>query len=233
MSLSEIKKNNFYEVDCIEGMKIMPDNSVDMVLTDIPYGVVNRTSNGLRSLEKGDADQLSFDIPAFLEQVVRVTKGNVYIFCSSEQVSEIRSFLIKAGLTTRHCIWEKTNPSPMNGQHLWLSGIENCIYAKKRGSVHNAHCKNGVWKFPNGRGKKHPTEKPLKLFEYLIESSSNEGMTIFDPCMGSGTACVAAKKLGRDYIGFEINKEYIGFAEERMLELKPNDEARGLILGKR
>lgn len=183
--IGSFELDRVYQRDCIEGMKAMPNDSVDLILTDIPYDEVNRKSNGLRNLDKKDADMLTFDLNEFINECVRICKGNIYIFCGINQVSEIRIKLSDHGLSTRHCVWEKSNPSPMNGQHMWLSSIENCIYAKKKGSIHNEHCKGGVWKNPIGRGKQHPTEKPLKLFERLVEASSNEGMIVFDPCIGS------------------------------------------------
>jgi DNA modification methylase len=211
-----VELNKIYNEDCLEGMKRIPDKSVDMILTDIPYDVVSRKSNGLRKLDKENADIITFDLQDFLYQCNRVCKGNIYIFCSSEQVSEIRETLVSYKLSTRHCVWEKTNPSPMNGQYMWLSSIENCIYAKNKNSVHNEHCKGGVWRFPNGRSKQHPTEKPLKLFQYLVETSSNEGQTVLDPCMGSGTTAIACMNTNRNFIGFELDKIYFEIANDRV-----------------
>jgi DNA modification methylase len=195
-------------------MKSMP--LVDMTLTDIPYDVVNRDSNGLRNLNKTDADNLTFDLQIFIDEVVRVTKGSIYVFCSTEQVSFIRSCLAKQGLTTRLCIFEKTNPSPMNGQYIWLSGVECCIYGKKKGAAFNEHCKNTVWRYPVSRNKIHPTQKPLELFRYLIRVSSNEGDIVFDPCLGSGTTALAAVLEKRKYIAFDLNEEYCKIAIERL-----------------
>lgn len=214
-----METNEIYNIDCIKGMKKLNDNSVDMILTDIPYGEVNKNTNGLRKIgyyNKGTANTITFDLTSFLIQCVRICSGCIYIFCSTEQVSDIRKFLSDSKMSTRHCIWEKTNPAPINGQHIWLSGIENCIYGKKPRATHNVHCKNSVWRFPNGQGKRHPTEKPLKLFEYLIEASSNKGMVILDPYLGSGTTAVAAKNLDRNYIGFELDEEYYNIANNRI-----------------
>lgn len=208
--------NNIYNTDCIKGMKSLESNSIDMILTDIPYNEVNRKSWGLRKLDKGAADVITFNLHEFLEQCNRVCNGSIYIFCGTEQVSEIRKYFRQSGLSTRHCIWEKSNPSPMNGQRIWLSSIENCIFAKNKSATFNEHCKGGVWRFPNGRSKQHPTEKPIKLFEYLISVSSNEGDIILDPCIGSGTTAAAAKNLNRNYIGFELNKEYYEIAKNRL-----------------
>lgn len=73
-------------------------NSVDMVLTDIPYGVINRDSNGLRNLDKGEADPVNFDIGILVNKLIRICKGSLYIFCSTEQVSELREEMILGGV---------------------------------------------------------------------------------------------------------------------------------------
>jgi len=208
--------NEITQGDCIELMKGMPNDLVQMTLTDIPYGEVNRPSNGLRLLDKKDADIETFDLDAFLRELIRITKGSIYVFCGTEQVSSIRSFLVSAGLSTRLCIWEKSYPSPLNGQYLWLSSVECCVFGKKKNAPFHEHCKSCVWKYPSARNKIHPTEKPLDMFRYLVRVSSNENDIVFDPCVGSGTTCVAAKLEGRQYIGFDLSEEYCRIAKERL-----------------
>lgn len=205
-----------YNTNCFNIFMKLKDKSVDLVVTDIPYGEVNRTSNDLRKLDKGAADVVTFDLDAFVTECVRVCKGSIYIFCGIGQVSTIRAKLVQLKLSTRLCIWEKTNPSPMNGDKLWLSGIECCVYGKFPKATFNQHCKNSVFRFPCGRNKIHPTQKPLPLISYLIESSSNEGDTVFDPCMGSGTTGEACLKLNRKFIGCELNTTYYLAAKERI-----------------
>jgi DNA modification methylase len=208
--------NRITQGDCLEVMQEISDGSVDMILTDIPYNEVNRKSNGLRVLDKGVADELTFDLPAFLEECYRISKGSFYIFCGISQVSDIRNFFADKGISLRHCVWHKTNPSPMNGQHIWLSSIENCIFAKKPNATFNQKCKHSTWDFPVGRSKVHPTEKPLKLFEYLIESSSDPGDIIFDPCSGSGTTAVAALNTNRNFICIEKEPKYVDLSRQRL-----------------
>lgn len=206
--------------DAIELLRDLDKNSIDLMLTDIPYEKVNKKSNGLRVLDKKEANTMTFELDKFLEEVYRVTKGSGYIFCGKEQVSQIFQFFDEAGLTTRLMIWEKTNPSPMNCQHVWMSGIETFVYFKKRGAVFNEHYKNSVVRFPNGSSKIHPTQKPLKLFEYLIEVSSNQGDLVCDPFVGSGTTAVAAKKLNRKFIVGDINPEFVEITKRRVSEVK-------------
>ena len=206
--------------DCMELMNNIPNESIDLVLTDIPYNVVNREDNGLRKLDKENADILTFDLQEFLEQIYNKTKSTIIIFCGKEQVSLIHSFFNekqkKGKGTVRQLIWEKTNPSPMNGQHIYLSGVENAIWFKKRGGTFNAHCKNTVFKYPIGRSKLHPTEKNHLLLQELILDNSNENDLILDPCMGSGSTGVVALQNNRNFLGIELNQNYFEIAKNRL-----------------
>ena len=206
--------------DCMELMNNIPNESIDLVLTDIPYNVVNRKDNGLRKLDKENADILTFDLINFLEQLYDKAKSTIIIFCGKEQVSTIHSFFNnkqKKGMgTVRQLIWEKSNPSPMNGQHIYLSGVENAIWFKKRGGTFNAHCKNTVFKYPIGRSKLHPTEKNHLLLQELILDNSNENDLILDPCMGSGSTGVVALQNNRNFLGIELNQNYFEIAKNRL-----------------
>jgi len=207
--------NKIIEIDAIQLMKQLPDDSIDLILTDIPYNAVSKDSNGIRVFNKKKADELTFNLQEFINECLRVLKGSVYIFCGKEQVSFIFNEFEKNKLSTRLCIWEKTNPSPVNGQYTWLSGIECFVFGKNRGAVFNEHCKNTVFRFPNGRSKIHPTEKSLKLFEYLVIVSSNKESIVLDPCCGSGTTAIACKNLGRKFICGDINGKFIKIANKR------------------
>jgi site-specific DNA-methyltransferase (adenine-specific) len=210
--------------DCMNIVTKLKDDSINLTLTDIPYGEVNRDSNGLRKLDKNNADIETFDLQEFLKEIYRVTKGTIIIFCGKEQLSEIHKFFSDKQRqnkgTVRQLIWEKTNPSPMNGQHIYLSGIENAVWFKKRGGNFNAHCKNTVFKYPCGRSKLHPTEKNHDLLKELILDNSNEGDLIFDPCMGSGSHLLVALQNNRKAFGVELDKEFYNIASERLEEFK-------------
>lgn len=198
----------------------MGGGRVSLTLTDIPYDFVNRADNGLRNLDKSKADIMTFDLLEFLDKVYSVTDGTIIIFCGAEQLSTIFSYFNdkrKQGKgTVRQIVWQKSNPSPMNGEHIYLSGIENAVWFKKRGATFNAHCKNTVFKYPNGRSKIHPTEKNHNLIKELILDNSNEGDIVFDPCCGSDAHCLCAEQLNRKYIGVELDKQYFDVAVERM-----------------
>ncbi len=204
--------------DCLERMQEIPTNSIDMILADIPYGEVLQKSSGLRKLDRLDANTCKIDLEKMIEQQVRVCKGSFYIFCGTEQISGIVSLFRKHNLSTRVGVWEKSNPSPMNGEKIWLSGLEFCVFARKPKATFNEHCKKAIWKSPSGRSKVHPTEKPVILMEQLIKASTNENNTVLDFTMGSGTTGVACKNLGRKFVGIEMNEKYFEIAKKRILE---------------
>lgn len=216
--------------DCIEvmdkmiGSKIM----VDCSIVDIPFNEVSqkgeeraRYSGQLRKINKGKADVLTFDELDLCDRLSQVTKGSIYIFCGIEQVAKIHTFFkynLKKHWMSRVCVWHKTNPSPANGQHMYLSATEFIVFAKRRKTIFNGHCEHNVFNFPAGRSKLHPTEKPQGLLKHLIEMSSNERDVIFDCCFGSGSTGVASVALGRKFLGVEIDENYCEIAKQRFIQ---------------
>jgi site-specific DNA-methyltransferase (adenine-specific) len=209
----ETELGKLYHGDCLEVMQGM--DAVDLVLTDIPYGEVNRADNGLRNLDKGRADEVTFDLEEFISEILWYAKS-FYIFCGTEQVSLIRHLMVIHELSTRLCIWEKTNPSPMNGEHLWLSSIECCVFGKKSRAIFHPKCESPVFRFPVARNQVHPTQKPTALFQKLILSSSEEFQTVLDPCLGSGTSAYLCERLNRNWVGIEKEEKYCEIAAKRI-----------------
>lgn len=233
MSLAEMYKSADYKDkngmlfndDCMNVLSTLENGGgkVSLTLTDIPYGAVNR-ENGMRVFDKGNADIVTFDLLNFLDKVYSITDGTIIIFCGKEQFSTIFNYFAKKQNdkrgTVRQIIWQKSNPAPLQGQYIYLSGIENAVWFKKRGATFNAHCKNTVFKYPNGRSKIHPTEKNHDLIKELILDNSNEGDIVFDPCCGSAAHCLCAAQLNRKYIGVELDKQYFDVAVERMKNME-------------
>ena len=151
-----------------------------------------------------------------MKELDRICKGSFYIFCGFQQISEIDTYFRNNEISRRCIVWEKTNPSPMNGEHIWLSGVELCAYGKKAGATYNGFCNNTVIKTMGGSSKIHPTEKPVRIMSEFIIKSSNKNDTIFDPFMGSGTTGVACMQLGRKFIGCELDAGYFAIAEKRI-----------------
>jgi DNA modification methylase len=197
--------NKIYNENCLEGMKLISDKSIDMVLTDIPYEKVNKKSNGLRTIDKDTANTKTFNLIHFLDEVNRITKGSIIIFCGHEQYSSIYDYFNNQKGTTRGVCWHKTNPSPMNGEYIYLNSFELAVRFK-----HN------IFNTSVGSNKIHPTQKNLDLFKELILDNTKENDIILDPCMGSGTTAIACINTKRQYIGFELDNTYYNLANERI-----------------
>lgn len=204
--------------DCMDFMKSMPDKSVDMTLTDIPYDSVNENKghNDLRNIDKGIADDKTFELEDFLEQVDRITSGTFCIWCGIEQMPVIYRFFKNKGYPTRQLIWKKTNPSPMNGDKMYLSATENAVWAKRGGATFNAKCVSNVLEYPTGSSEIHPTEKNHDLLRQLIIQNTKQNQIVFDPCAGSGSTLLVAGQEGRHYLGCELNKEFFEKADKRL-----------------
>lgn len=224
--LGNYLRNRIVNVDCIKFMRTMPDACVDFILTDIPYGGVNEAFgdtrggfNNIRTLNRGAADIVTFSLGDFLPEAYRLVRNSLIIFCGWGQYSEILKFFIDCAGTARGIIWEKTNPLPMNGKHVYLSGIEHGVWFKKRGAkTFNAFCKNTVFRYPIGSAKLHPTEKNHGILKELILDNTNPGQLVFDPCAGSGSSLYIAKQLGRRYFGCELDEKFCALANKRLNE---------------
>ena len=97
----------------------------------------------------------------------------------------------------------------------------------------NAHCKNTVFRFPNGKRTFHPTQKNLALFEELIKDNTNEGDIVFDPCLGSGTTAIAAIKNKRQWLGCEIDPAYYTKGAERIMAVCQTANEKEIYIDKK
>lgn len=209
-----------YNADCMDLLPKYKNNSIHTVLTDIPYGEVNRATNGLMNYDKGKADEVTFDLLEFAKQIFRITSNNGIIFCGKGQFSTLFNYFESQKCTVRSIVWEKTNPPPFNGKYVYLSGVEFAVWFKKPKGTFNAYCKNTVFHFPIGSSKVHPTEKNHELLKALILDNTDEGDLVFDPCMGSGSTGLVALELKRQFEGIELDKEWFDIAAERLNKLK-------------
>lgn len=204
-----------YNANCLDILPTLPDKSVDAIITDPPYNETNRKTDGLRQIDKGEADSAYVPIDILADEFVRISSGSIYVWCLGLQLSYWAEAFISHGLTIRYCAWQKTNPSPMNGQYLWLTGVELCIFARHKKAPFFEHCKVPVWRGPTQRYNGHPVVKPVWLMEELVNASVPIGGTVLDPFMGSGTTALACKE--RNFMGIEIDNTYYNIAKQRIL----------------
>ncbi|MEK4699828.1 MULTISPECIES: site-specific DNA-methyltransferase [Bacillota] len=234
-----------YNEDCIRSMKRLANGSIDLILTDPPYNLGNFMKGRDTNLKKmrdnffGAAgwDNLSFEdweksMDSFFEESVRVLKkgGAMIVFMAIIKVESIIKIAERHGLYYKTTgIWHKLNPMPRNMNLHFVNSTEAWVYftyKKKTGTFNNDgkvlhdFIETGV--AANGERKfgKHPTQKPVQLMEFFVKVLTNEGETVLDPFMGSGSAGVAAKLNNRNFIGVEISEDYFQIATRRIQEVK-------------
>lgn len=197
--------------DCIPAMKQMVDKSIDLILTDPPYGILpQKTTIGGEGVCKNNIYPLiDWDIKITQEQInelVRVSKNQV-IF-GAEHISHLlpqsRGWycwdkLRPEGTTFSECefIWTSFDQRAIMIRFMWNGMIRANIDVEKE-------------------ERYHPTQKPIEVIRQLIKNHSKPGDLICDPFMGSGTTAVACNQLGRRFIGFEISAEYCEIAKRRL-----------------
>ena len=221
--------------DCLEEMKKIPDGSVDMVLTDPPYGTTACKWDTVIPFEP------------MWEQLKRITKPNGAIVLTASQPFTSALIMSNAKMFKYCWAWKKTKPTGhLNAKKQPLKVYEDvCVFYRKqceyipqgtsktdkmvertnRGNYGSCskttrqtvtgYPKN-ILEYPSIDGV-HPTQKPVALMEYLIKTYTNENETVLDFTMGSGTTGVACKNLNRNFIGIELDKDYFEIAKERIL----------------
>ena len=208
-----------YNEDCLEGMKTLADDLIDLIATDPPY-CVGVSSNGTKS-SFSDFNLMRPFFEQLFSEWRRVLKdgGHVYLCTDWRTYPFLYPLLIKY-LTVRNVIvWEHMLMRPGN----WYRGsYELIIFATNGKSVREFGCgERDVWQIKNGAAASivtriHPSQKPIELMEKMIRNSSVEGGTVLDPFLGSGTTAVAALNLGRNFIGYEIDERYYEIAQKRI-----------------
>lgn len=221
--------------DCLELLKEIPDESIDLIATDPPYLVSSTndggTINNIKKLNKSLSDlkknidiTQGYNIELYGEQFIRVMKQiNIYLWCNKAQIPEYFDFYVKKHKCKFDIIcWHKTNALPTYSNK-YLSDTEYLLYFRKgKGKCFPKSYDDAKTFYVapiNHKDKKmfkHPTIKPLDITEKIIRNSSKEGQIVLDPFMGSGTTGVACVNTDRKFIGIEIDKEYFDIAQKRV-----------------
>ena len=236
-----IELNKIYNEDCLEGMKRIPDKSVDMILCDLPYGTTACKWDTIIPFEP------------LWEQYNRIIKDNGAIVLTATQ--PFASVLVGSNLRgfKHEWVWDKVRPSgfqiakykpmqrhenvlvftskgervnyfpimelrdkPVKGRVASSSESSPLKYSDGKTRVYTHKNPQSIIVFPKSNRAVHPTQKPVELCEYLIKTYTNEGETVLDNCMGSGTTAIACINTNRNFIGFELDKHYYDIAKERI-----------------
>lgn len=208
-------------------MKKLPDDSVDLIVTDPPYEFAAHRGGGAFGSKKReyhnqleDSDITNGFDTKILDELMRVMKKvNIYIWCNKEQIKMYLDYFKDYNMDL--LVLCKTNPVP-TCNNKYLSDIEYLLFFREKGvKVFGEYAtKHKYYVMPTNKADKkkykHPTVKPLEIIENLIINSSEENQIVLDPFMGSGTTGEASIKLNRNFIGIEIDKTYFNTAKERI-----------------
>jgi DNA modification methylase len=240
-------QTTLYNGDCLVEMDKIPDGSIDMVLTDPPYGTTACKWDSIIPLEP------------MWEQLNRVVKPHGAIVMTASQ--PFTTTLISSNLDMfKYCmVWDKGRPcGSMLAKRRPLKYHEDVVIFYEKQPEYNPQMTVGLMQskaaggnsdnygeipivryksdkyYPrsiqtfkachNMTGKVHPTQKPVALMEYLIKTYTNETEAVLDFTMGSGTTGVACKNLNRDFIGIELDEKYFNIATKRIDETMPQEE---------
>ena len=214
-----------YNDDCLNVLKDVDDNSIDLVVTDPPYEVITGGRNGgVKGKPSGiltENKQLMKSIPKvdlWLSECFRVMKDgtHIYIMTNTLNLTNYLNIINDVGFKLHNLlVWNKNNTTP---NRWYMKNCEYVIFARKgfAKSINNPSSQT-VHNFDNIIGnKQHPTEKPVDLMKLYVENSSQVGGTVLDPFMGSGSTGVACKELNRNFIGVELDKQYFDIATKRI-----------------
>lgn len=234
-----IELNKIYNEDCLEGMKRIPDKSVDMILCDLPYGTTEAKWDTVIPLD---------DLWKEYERVIK--HDGAIVLTASQPFTSILGASNPRWLKYSW-VWKKSRAANgMIARHQPLKYHEDILVFGRGATTYNpqgikrlnrisrqggtssdlksnqkrdveyvqkfTNYPSTILEFKNVGKTIHPTQKPVPLFEYLIKTYSNEGETVLDNCMGSGTTAIACMDTNRNYIGFELDKTYYNKSLERI-----------------
>ena len=234
--------------DCLNILKKINAQSVDLILTDPPYNLglfmQNRDTN-LRKMRSNffgaaDWDNLNYEqwtksLDLFFQEAAQIIKigGSMIVFMAIIKVESVIKIAERHGFYYKTTgIWHKLNPMPRNMNLHFVNSTEAWIYFtyktktgtfNNNGDVIHDFVETALTVRSEKTYGKHPTQKPIQLMEHFIKILSNKGDLVIDPFMGSGSTGVAAKLLGRNFIGIEINQTYFTIAKNRIEEINVSE----------
>ena len=220
-----------YNVDCVAGLKKLPDESVDLIITDPPYRITSRgnagNAGGMLTTKLSLAGKIfennDIDIEDYLPEFYRVLKPDThcYIMCNNVNLTHFLEVIDESEFHFVKClIWDKQNK--IMGKY-YMNSFEYILFLRKGADKAINNCGTpDLLSIPNIKNKDsngsniHDSQKPVALFQILIENSSNKGDVVLDAFMGSGTAALACMRSGRHYIGYELDKKYYDLIVSRI-----------------
>ncbi|WP_276914070.1 DNA-methyltransferase [Aneurinibacillus aneurinilyticus] len=221
--LGSIELNRVYQLDVLEGISLIPDKSVGLVVTDPPY-LMNYRSNRRVQREKfkhiaNDVDSHDL-ITKYLAECQRILKDDtaVYVFCSWHNIDFFKTEFERNFKLKNIIVWNKNNHGTGDLKGSYAPKHEFILFGHKGRSLLREKRIPDVIncdKIPSAK-LTHPTEKPTELLKLFIRNSSDPGDIVFDGFAGTGSTAVSAREEGRNFITFEIEPEYVEVANKRL-----------------
>ena len=225
-----------YRDDSFSMMEKIPDESVDLILTDPPYNLASYSRGRLRfkwrtdiETNPGEWDEKPLKPEMLLPHFRRILKpnGNIFIFCSYNQFGEYHRIFDPVFDTFQFMVWHKKNPVPNIRKNSFLNSCELIVCCWNKGHNWNFTKQSEMHNFietpicmgrERTRDPKHPAQKPLRVLEHIIRIASEEGGIVFDPFAGVFSTGVAAVGLNRRFLGIEKEVDYFTAGQKRMEE---------------
>jgi len=237
MMESEMTKQEWKIGDCLDLIKDIPDNSIDLVVTDPPYNTNYKTnhrkSNNLKNNLIVEKEEHLFTTPIkndennecliknIVPEIHRILKQDTafYCFCSPDTVEMFKNEINKEFNIKNIIIWVKNNWTAGDLEAQYGKQYEMIIYANKGRRKLNGKRIQDVWFFDRVPPTQavHQNQKPLKLIEQILNISSNENDMIVDTFLGSGTLLEAGLNTNRNCIGFDLSDEWVPHYKKRLM----------------
>lgn len=213
--------NNIYNEDCITAMQSMPDKCIDMVLTDPPYNINFSSQRRKEKFEVIENDNLSDDdfdalLTTYFKECYRLLKDDTFLisFMGWSTIPFFEKAIKQAGFEIKSMpIWVKNNFGLGYYTRPQYEPMYLCLKGKPKPPQVAI---SDILNYAKVNDLVHSCEKPVPLLQKLLKTFSNEGDIVFDGFAGSGSTCIAARKLNRYYLGFEIDKKYYDIATDRI-----------------
>ena len=222
-----MKRYELFCCDCLEVMKKIKDESVDLIVTDPPYLIKYSTNRRKDKSHDFCSEILNDDneelIKSYIKECYRILKKDtaMYMFCNCDRVDFFKQELEKSGFKIKNMIiWVKNNWTAGDLKAQFGKQYEIIFLVNKGRKLFNGKRITDVWEFDKVSGKKqlHQNQKPIDLLEQCILKHSNENEIVFDGFMGSGSTGVACVNTNRKFIGVELDEKYFDIAKKRIEE---------------
>lgn len=220
--------NTIINTDAISFLSTLSDGCVDCVITDPPYkqeahdrGFIAKHSEIYKEMADWTNSNNDWYNEAFLNELVRVCRfPNVYLFCGKRDLVHILNYAERRSYFYHIIPVCKKAPAPFVN-NTWLSN-EYSVHFTDRKIVYNKEYQLKIPYFliQGGKTTSHPNEKNLEMVKRIVSNITQEGQIVLDCFMGSGTTAVACRDLNRNYIGCELNPDFIELANTRLKEEK-------------